>query len=256
MSVLAPAILSAQSTSPISARVAYENVADRYGHWLVQAFDSIPATRYDFRPTPAQQRIGYIAQHLEGANYGLCGIFGKIKRPMTAKDSLPDSVKARWPKDTLVRRLRASFRFCDSAFARVRSFDSFVNVTYLIGFETDLAEHYSQLASYMRLLEMVPPSSLPPAPRTTVALPATALHAFVGVYEVTPGLQLDIKVGDGVLDVTSSVGTPRRFFPSGANDFFAKDIDAQLTFVRNSTGAVTGLVLHFQGRDRSGRKLR
>ena len=152
--------------------------------------------------------------------------------------------------------MRESFRFCDSALTRVRSFDSFVSVTYLIGFETDLAEHYSQLASYMRVLEMIPPSSLPPAPRTAITLRATALRAFVGVYEVTPGLQFDVKAGDGVLDVTSSVGTPRRFFPSGADDFFDEDIDAQLTFVRNSQGAVNGVVLHFLGRDRAARKSR
>lgn len=256
MSILAPATVAAQSKSPISARVAYENVADRYGNWLVQAFDSIPATRYDFRPTPAQQSIGYIAQHLEGANYGLCGTFGTMKHPMTAKDSLPNDVKAGWPKDTLVRRLRASLRFCDSALAQMQSFDSFINVTFLIGFATDLAEHYSQIASYMRLLGMVPPSGLPPAPRTAISLPATALTAFVGVYELTPGLDLDVKAGDGVLDVTSTVGPLRRFYPSGANDFFAKDIDAQLTFVRDAPGTVTGLVLHFQGRNRPGRRVR
>ena len=32
---------------------------------------------------------------------------------------------------------------------------------YLILLVTDLAEHYSQLAGYMRLLGLVPPSALP-----------------------------------------------------------------------------------------------
>ena len=32
---------------------------------------------------------------------------------------------------------------------------------YLLAFVTDLAEHYSQIASYMRLNGMVPPSALP-----------------------------------------------------------------------------------------------
>jgi uncharacterized damage-inducible protein DinB len=32
---------------------------------------------------------------------------------------------------------------------------------YLILLVTDLAEHYAQLASYMRILGMVPPSALP-----------------------------------------------------------------------------------------------
>jgi len=256
LSFVAAAPLAAQSTPPVSVRLAYQNVADRYGGLLARAFDSIPASRYDYRPTPKQQSIGYIAQHLERANYELCGTFGKMRHPMAAKDSLSDSTKARWPKDTLVRRLKASLRFCDTALDRVQAFDSFVDVSYLLGFETDLAEHYSQLSSYMRLIGMVPPSSLPPAPHTAITLSASALAPFVGVYEFIPGLQFDVKAADGALDITSTVGTERRLLPSSANDFFAKDVDAQITFVRGASGAVTGLVLHQMGRDRTARKIR
>src|SRR5687768_18474548 len=55
-----------------------------YGGWLLAAFDSIPASRYSYRPTAPQQSIGYIAQHLEDANTQLCTIIGGVKRPMTA----------------------------------------------------------------------------------------------------------------------------------------------------------------------------
>jgi uncharacterized protein DUF3471 len=252
---LVPAARVAGQT-PVSVRLAYENVADRYGSFLARAFDSIPESRYDFRPTPVQQSIGYIAQHLERANYDLCGTFGKMRHPMTAKDSLPDSIKARWPKDTLVRRLKASLRFCDTALDRVQSFDSFLDVTYLLGFETDLAEHYSQLASYMRQIGMAPPSSLPPAPHTAITLSASALAPLVGLYELGPGLQLEVRAADGALDVKSSVGTERRLYPSSANDFFARDVDAQITFIRDASGAVTGLVLHQMDRERPARKIR
>jgi hypothetical protein len=84
----------------------FERSADVYGSRLVAAFEAIPATRYDYRPTPAQQSIGYIAQHLEQANYGLCERFSDLKHPRTAADSLADTVKARWPKDT--RRARGN----------------------------------------------------------------------------------------------------------------------------------------------------
>lgn len=256
LSFVPAAPLTAQSTPPVSVRLAYQNAADRFGNWLTQAFDSIPASRYDYRPTRKQQSIGYIAQHLERANYDLCGILGKMRHPLTAKDSLPDTVKARWPKDTLVRRLEASLRFCDTALDRVQRFDSFLDVTYLLAFETDLAEHYSQISSYMRLLGIAPPSSLPPPPHTAITLSGSALASFVGVYELTPGLQFDVRAADGALDVKSTVGTERRVFPSSANDFFARDVDAQITFVRDANGTVTGLVLHQMGRDRTAQKIR
>lgn len=149
-----------------------------YGSWLKAAFDSIPASKYDFKPTLPQQSVGYIAQHLEDANYQLCSIIGGMSRTVTAKDSLADTVKAKWPKDTLVARLWTSLLFCQDAFTRVDDARLAENVTvgppgatrtfprarYVMLFITDLAEHYAQIAAYMRLLGMIPPSALP-APR-------------------------------------------------------------------------------------------
>src|SRR5205807_4174028 len=105
----------APAAGPDGVMLVFARFADVYGSRLVAAFDSIPAGRYDYRPTPAQQSVGYIAQHLEDANYGLCERLGVLKHPRTPKDSLSDTVKAQWPKDTLVERLEASLRFCDTA---------------------------------------------------------------------------------------------------------------------------------------------
>lgn len=164
LSFLVPLSVAAQSPArqePIGAvMLQFQRFADIFGSRLIAAFDSIPANRYEYRPTPVQQSIGYIAQHLEDANYSLCSRFGELKHRKTASDSLADTVKARWPKDTLIGRLRKSFDFCDTALARVDGLESPALVANLLAFETDLAEHYSQLASYMRLLGMVPPSRM------------------------------------------------------------------------------------------------
>jgi hypothetical protein len=80
-----------------------------------------------------------------------------------------------WPKDRLVARLRTSLLFCRDAFARLDdakltdavpagppgSDQTSPRVRSLLYFVTDLAEHYSQIASYMRLMGMIPPSALP-----------------------------------------------------------------------------------------------
>jgi hypothetical protein len=44
--------------------------------------------------------------------------------------------------------------------------------------------------------------------------------------------------------------------PESANDFFVKDVDAQITFTRDAGGNVAGLVLHQFGRDRAARKVK
>ena len=43
---------------------------------LAQAFDSIPESKFAYKPTPAQLSIGYIAQHLASDNYFFCNNFG------------------------------------------------------------------------------------------------------------------------------------------------------------------------------------
>ena len=143
---------------------------------LAQAFDSIPESKFGYRPTPAQLSVGYIAQHLATDNYLFCNAFGAMKATRAAADTTTaDSVKAKWPKDTLVTKLRASFTFCESAFAQLddAKLAEQVSLTFggntrmvtrasmALGHALDMADHYSQLANYMRLNDILPPSALP-----------------------------------------------------------------------------------------------
>lgn len=235
----------------------YIRFADIFGGRLIAAFDSIPAERYDFRPTPAQQSIGYIAQHLEDANYALCERIGTHRHVVTARDSLADSVKARWPKDTLVARLRASLDFCDATLQDAGPVNSPQRTSTLLAFVTDLAEHYSQLATYMRILGLVPPSALPPPDRTAIALDSATLTPFAGTYQLAAGVELVVTVGEGNLLIRSNLGgAPALLWPESATTFFLRDTDALVTFTHDANGAVSGLVLHQFGKDRVARRMR
>jgi len=147
---------------------------------VAQAFDSIPETLFGYKPTPAQLTIGYIAQHVAGDNYLFCNTFGDLKADVPADEaSTPDSVKATWPKATLVAQLKASFDFCDKAMEQLTdaSIGEQTSLTFrgrtrnvgraamVLGHAIDLADHYSQLANYMRLNDMLPPTALPRPPR-------------------------------------------------------------------------------------------
>jgi hypothetical protein len=143
---------------------------------IAQAFDSIPEAKFAYKPTPAQLSIGYIAQHLVNDNYLFCNGFGDMKPTLTAEDTTTaDSIKAKWPKEKLVTKLKASLTFCESAFAQLddskladqvaMSFGgtsrNVTRVTMVLGHNLDLADHYSQLANYMRLNNILPPTALP-----------------------------------------------------------------------------------------------
>jgi uncharacterized damage-inducible protein DinB len=143
---------------------------------LAQAFDSIPERLFSYKPTPAQQTIGFIAQHLANDNYFFCNNFGAMKGQRPAEDATaPDSVKATWPKDRLVASLKESFTFCEQAFAQLddAKLADQITITFgnnsrtvtragmVLGHVVDMADHYSQLANYMRLNGMLPPTALP-----------------------------------------------------------------------------------------------
>ena len=143
---------------------------------IAQAFDSIPEAKFGYKPTPAQLSIGYIAQHLVSDNYLFCNNFGAMKATQAAKDTATaDSVKAGWPKDTLVAKLKASFTFCENAFAQVddakladqvtmtfgNQSRTLTRASMVLGHALDMADHYSQLANYMRLNNLIPPTALP-----------------------------------------------------------------------------------------------
>jgi hypothetical protein len=143
---------------------------------LAQAFDSIPESKFGYKPTPAQQTIGYIAQHLASDNYFFCNNFGTMKATRSAKDTTTaDSIRATWPRDTLLAQLKASFAFCESAFAQLddAKLADQITITFggqsrpstrvsmVLGHVVDMADHYSQLANYMRLNNILPPTALP-----------------------------------------------------------------------------------------------
>ena len=150
---------------------------------IAQAFDSIPESKFSYKPTPAQLSIGFIAQHIASDDYFFCNNFGAMKATRAAEDTATaDSVKAKWPKAKLVAQLKESFAFCDQAIAQLddAKLADQIQITFggnsrtvtragmVLGHALDMADHYSQLANYMRLNNMLPPTALPrPRPAGT-----------------------------------------------------------------------------------------
>jgi hypothetical protein len=108
----------------------------------------------------------------------------------------------------------------------------------------------------MRLLGMTPPSAVPPKKRTAIELPASQLRPYPGAYQVAPGLALKVTMRGDTLFVQSSLGgDPVHLWPERSNYFFVNTVDAQITFTRDTTGRVSGLILHQYGRDRFAKRV-
>ena len=70
-----------------------------------------------------------------------------------------------------------------------------------------------------------------------------------GHETITPSFALEISVKDGALYVHPTGQPTLRLWAESETDFFLKEVDAQITFVRSADGKPTGLVLHQNGQN-------
>jgi len=130
---------------------------------LRAAAAAMPADKYAFRPTPGQRSFGEIVVHIHDDNRTTCGTISGQAPPTE------DRVPATASKETLVAALTRSLEFCDTALAGATDGalgdsvtwygDRTVRARALVGIVQDWASHYSQLAMYLRLNGILPPTA-------------------------------------------------------------------------------------------------
>ena len=96
----------------------------------------------------------------------------------------------------------------------------------------------------------------PPKPRKEVALNPSLFDAYVGEYQLAPTFTMTVTREGGQLFIQATGQSKLQVFPESETDFFYKVVDAQVTFVKDAGGQVTGLVLHQGGRDVPGNKIK
>jgi hypothetical protein len=96
----------------------------------------------------------------------------------------------------------------------------------------------------------------PESDRRTVTVDPAVLKTYEGEYELAPGFVLTVTV-EGERIMTQATGQQKfEICPSSPTEFFLKVVNAQITFVKDASGAVTQLVLHQGGRDIPGKKVK
>ena len=100
------------------------------------------------------------------------------------------------------------------------------------------------------------PKTAPMKQRTAIELPAATLARYVGTYEFAPDFALEVTMADGALWAQATGQGKLRLWAESETDFFLKEVDAQLTIVRDATGAATSVVLHQNGQHPTGKKVR
>lgn len=94
---------------------------------------------------------------------------------------------------------------------------------------------------------------LAPAARAEIALPVETLGDYVGKYEFAPTFAITVT-REGERLWAQATGQPRfRIYAEARDRFFLKVVPARLEFERDSTGAVTAVILEQNGRQRGRR---
>ena len=160
----APALSAQDAANPVVASA--KEIYVRQSAYMIAAAEKMPADKYSYHPTPEQWTYGKIVAHVAQANNGVCGMLSDSKAPAGAP------VTETSPKDALLIALKASFDFCGKALDGLKDTQLGDTITYfggskkpraraLVELTDDLEDHYSQMASYLRLNGMLPPSAAP-----------------------------------------------------------------------------------------------
>jgi hypothetical protein len=102
----------------------------------------------------------------------------------------------------------------------------------------------------MHLLDPQMPLAPKPAPvklRVAIDVPAAVLTKYVGLYQLGPTFAIDVQLKSGVLYLQATGQDAFRLWAETSLDFFLKEVDAQVTFIADVQGTITGLVLHQNG---------
>ena len=109
----------------------------------------------------------------------------------------------------------------------------------------------------MHLLNPAIPLTPKPAPRkqrVAIDVGADVLAAYVGTYRLAPTFAIVVTLRDGALYLQATDQPAFRLWAESSTDFFLKEVDAQISFVREGS-TVTALVLHQNGQDVRGAKV-
>jgi uncharacterized damage-inducible protein DinB len=158
------ATLSAQSAGGVAPHVAIlKTQAETIRSLVLRTAEKVPENLYEFKPTPDVRSLGAVLGHIADGNNLLCSMANGDK-PTPSPVNEKKTTRA-----DLVTALKASFAACDKVFASTTDANATAPVDFFGQKQTRLGmlafnnshmwEHYGNLVTYMRLKNIVPPSS-------------------------------------------------------------------------------------------------
>jgi len=121
---------------------------------------------------------------------------------------------------------------------------------------TNTAAAQPDAAAMGLLRRMAGQKAEPPKARVVVKLDEKTLDEYVGAYPLAPGFVLTVSREGGQLVCQATGQGKLPVFPSAKDEFFYRAVEATITFKRGDDGEVSGLVLHQNGANLPGTKVK
>ena len=163
ISILASTAVASAENNPLSSH--NKGVYRGLKAILLGSAEKMPEENYNFKPTDAVRTFGQIVGHVGDAQYTFCSIVLGEKNPA------PKIEETKTSKADLIAALKDAFAYCDKAYDGMTDASATQMVTFFGGDTPRLSvlgannmhtmEHYGNLVTYMRLKNIVPPSSEP-----------------------------------------------------------------------------------------------
>ena len=161
LSALAVGQTATDNPQLASAKAFYDTVRTN----VLKAAEKMPENKYAYKPSDDVRTYGQLLAHIADGQFFMCG---------TAKEGKSESrgfEESKHTKAEILTALREGFAYCDSTYAGLTDASSAAMVTFfgqkrtklsMLSFNTAHSfEHYGNLATYLRMNGMVPPSSEP-----------------------------------------------------------------------------------------------
>jgi uncharacterized damage-inducible protein DinB len=153
----------AQSANPLTANAKIQLGA--LTGFVIRSAEKVPADLYSFRATPEVRSMGQLFGHIADALFSMCSTAAGTKPPRTGiEESVTD-------KSALIAALKEGVGYCNTVFDGMTDQKGTETVPFYFGPTPRLSvlyfavthtyEHYGNLVTYMRLKNIVPPSSEP-----------------------------------------------------------------------------------------------
>jgi uncharacterized damage-inducible protein DinB len=162
----APVVASAQNANPLTANAKVQFGA--LSGFVVRSAEKVPEDLYPFRATPEVRSMAELFGHVADAMFGMCSTAAGTKPPRTGIE------KVVLAKPALIAALKEGVSYCNSVYDSMTDQKGIETVQFVFGptprlsvlyfVVTHTYEHYGNLVTYMRLKNIVPPSSEPAKP--------------------------------------------------------------------------------------------